>query len=266
MKRFLVFICLLIASGLPVKSFAYESCEDVIIGMTQAGPGVGSNPIYQKNCQWLAGAVAINLETRVFTSAWNYPSSEDAGKYVTSQCGNKCVAVWFYENWAYIAISADDRHYGISVKNSNDAVAECQSAGGSDCDAVIGASSGNPAVYWLYGAIAYDVATGNTGSGWNYRRRFEAENAGKASCGTEKCWVYTFQTGYGAIAKSTDGQLFGDWSSSSEKQAIKSAEKRCKKIANDKNCKSVISGSAENSSALKTIELKLPSPPVPSAQ
>lgn len=244
MKQFFAFICLLVAGSFPVTAFSYQNCEDVIVGMAPATPGLASYPIYEKRCEWLAGAVAIDLSTRVFFSAWNYPRSEDAGKYVMSQCGNSCAAIWFYENWAYIAISADDRHHGVSVKSSEDAVAQCQLSGGRDCETVIGASSGDPAIYWLYGSISYDATTEKTGGSWNYRRRHEAANAGMASCAVETCWVFTFQTGYGAIARSTDGQLFGDWSRESERQAGKIAEKRCKKTTGDKKCRVVITGAA----------------------
>ncbi len=262
MKKFAFFIVTFFASIYSHQVSSHQSCEDVIIGMVPASPGLASYPIYEQRCVWLAGAVAVNPSTRDISSAWNYSNSEEAGNYVRSQCGKSCISIWFYEDRAYIAISADDRAYGMSTNSSNDAIAKCVSMGGLGCEAVVGAGSGGAAVYWLYGSIAYDVSTGKTGGGWNYRRRFEAENAGKTSCGSEKCWVYTFQTGYGAIAKSTEGQLFGDWSANSERLAIKAAEKRCKKTTNDKNCKSVISGAAENNTAVRTIQLKLPPPPV----
>ena len=229
------------------KAHAWQSCENVVVGMTPGGNGVAGAPIYQQQCVWLAGAVAIDPATRAFSSAWNYQNPDEALAYVIAQCGRQCVGQSFFEDFAYVAISEDDRAWGVSMVSAGDAVRQCQASGNPGCVAVLGASSSAAAVYWFYGAVAYDADTGASGSSWNQRRRSDAEAAAKQSCGSENCWAYVFQGGNGAIAKSKDGRLFGAWSESARGliwSVSKEAKKSCKKATGDKDCEVVIKGPA----------------------
>jgi hypothetical protein len=55
---------------------------------------------------------------------------------------------------------------------------------------------------------------------------------------------YTFQTGYGGIAMSDDGFLFGAWSARDEGSAGKVAVKDCEKLKGKKSCSVVATGAA----------------------
>lgn len=177
------------------KAHAWQSCKNVVVGMAPGGNGVASTPIYEQRCVWLAGAVAVDPATRAYSSAWNYQNPDEALAYVVAQCGRQCVGQSFFEDFAYVAISEDDRAWGISMVSAGDAVRQCQASGNPGCVAVIGASSSAAAVYWFYGAVAYDADTGASGSSWNQLRRLDAEVAAKKGCGSENCWAYVFQGG-----------------------------------------------------------------------
>lgn len=102
MKIFVFLIVAIVAIIYSNQAASHQSCEDVIIGMAPASPGLASHPIYEQRCVWLAGAVAVNPGTRDISSAWNYSNSEEAGRYVRSQCGINCISIWFYEDRAYV--------------------------------------------------------------------------------------------------------------------------------------------------------------------
>jgi hypothetical protein len=242
-------ICALVmlAVGATLQAHASQLCENVIIGMQPASNGVAETPIFQEQCRWVAGAVVVDLRTRLFSSAWNYENPQQALDSAVGACGSQCVGLSFYEDFAYIAIAENDSIYATSTRSADEAISQCSSAGGLGCEAVIAASSTAAAVYWVYGALAYDVTTGKSGTSSGHARRTDAAAAAKAACGIETCWAYVFQTGYGAIAKSKDGQLFGAWSESSRgliNSAGKEAKKACKKATGDKDCEIVVKGGA----------------------
>ena len=108
------------------------------------------------------------------------------------------------------------------------------------------ASSTAAAIYWHYGAIAYDVESGKSGKSANRLYRADAVAKALAECGTPNCWAYGFQTGNGAIAKSADGSLFSGWSGGGGlfSSAARDAKKRCKQASGDRNCEVVIEGAA----------------------
>jgi hypothetical protein len=198
----------------------------------------------QDNCYWKYGAVAIDPATREVTSAWNYDDINVARDYVVSQCGKHCTWIAFSEDFAYIALSDDDRISATSVKSGADAKAQCTMAGGIDCSIVVDASSTGGSDYWYFGSIAYHGVTGASGAGWNYRRRSDARAASLQSCANAGCWAYTFQTGYGGIALADDGNLFGAWSARGEEVAGRAALKDCEKAKGKKTCSIVYTGSA----------------------
>jgi len=241
-------LALLLAYGFCGNAQAYQYCENVMVGMTSgAVQDGGGQPIYQQQCTWKYGAVAIDPVTRIYSSAWNYDDVNAAAAYVRAQCGDGCVWGSFSEDWAYMALSADDRVYGFSTVSSADAAARCQTAGGNDCETVLTAGSAQEGSYWVYGSVAYDVATGASGSSWNQRRRSDATAAAMESCGSATCWAYTFQGGNGAIAKSSDGKLFGGWSEAAFGligSVSKKAKKACKQATGEKDCEIVIKGPA----------------------
>jgi hypothetical protein len=245
MHRICLLALVLIGLGFSNEAKARQVCENVVIGMAPGGGG--GTPIFEQRCQWLAGAVAFNPSTREFSSAWNYSNAEEALAYVMGQCGSQCVGQSFYEDFAYIAISDDDSAWGVSMVSAADAIARCQVSGGVKCDAVIGASSSASALYWPYGALAYDVESGASASIRNQLRRSDAKRVVQERCARPGCWTYVFQTGHGAIARSKDGQLFGAWNDSARGllgNANREARKACKAATGDKHCEVVVEGPA----------------------
>jgi Domain of unknown function (DUF4189) len=247
---------------------ASRVCENVLVGETPPqiigfennnnnkpiyGP---PQPIYEERCSWKYGGVAIDPATRTYTSAWNYDDVEAAKDYVVGQCGRQCAWVSFGEDFAYIALSDDDRHSGISIVSSADAERQCQMAGGIDCATVIAASTTASSRYWHFGGIAYDPITGASGAAWNYLRRNEAQQAAVKSCASPNCWGYAFQTGYGGIAMADDSSLFGAWSARSEEGAGKAAVKNCEKDKGKKSCSVVYAGSAVAAPEFKPKKVK----------
>ena len=75
MKKILM-IGVLVLAGMFLSGTAnaWQSCENAVVGVAPGGNGVASTPLYQQQCVWLAGAVAIDPATRAFSSAWNYQS------------------------------------------------------------------------------------------------------------------------------------------------------------------------------------------------
>jgi hypothetical protein len=266
LTAFLTFALAFIA--LPSEASASQICENVqvgeqppqIIGFENNDnnkPIYGSpQPIFEQQCTWKYGAVAIDPATRGVSAAWNYDDINAAQNYVVQQCGQHCVWVSFGENFAYIALSDDDRISGISVVSSADAERQCQMAGGIDCANVVAASSTANALYWHFGGIAHDATTGASGAAWSYLRRNEAQQAAVKSCASPNCWGYAFQTGYGGIAMADDGTLYGAWSARSEGSAGKVAEKNCDKDKGKKSCSVVYTGSAVAAPEFKPKKVK----------
>lgn len=237
---------LFLAWALPQAAFATQFCQNTLVGMAPGGNGVAPTPIFQQQCSWVAGAIAFDPKTRAYASAWNNPNADQALSAAIGSCGAHCAGLSFYEDFAYVAISDDDSTYATSVRSANEAVAACIAQGGRGCEAVIGASSTAEAIYWKFGAVAYDVASGAVGRTANRYRRRDAMADALQACGKETCWSYAFQSGYGAIARSSDGRLFGAWSASNGRfsNAEKAAKKDCKKATGDKDCAIVVSGAA----------------------
>lgn len=267
--RFLSFlIALLCVLGYAPAAKASRICENVLVGETPpqivgySGPNNNQpiygppQPIYEEQCYWKYGAIALNPVTRAYSSAWNYDDPQQAQDYVKSQCGYNCAWVSFGENFAWIAISEDDRKTGVSVKSSEDAERDCTMAGGVNCATVLAGSSTADASYWYFGAVAHDPTTGAGATSWGYARRNDARQAAIESCASPGCWAYAFQTGYGGLALADDGTLFGGWSTRSEASAGKDAVKNCEKQKGKKSCSVVNTGSALAASTFKPKEEK----------
>jgi Domain of unknown function (DUF4189) len=126
----------------------------------------------------------------------------------------------------------------------NRATVKCAIAGGLDCSNIVVASSTSDFNQWRFGALAYDVTTGASSASWAHNRKSEAKADAFKSCGKAGCWVYTFQTGYGGIAMSDDGFLYGAWAARDEKSAGKIAVKNCEKEKGKKSCSVVATGAA----------------------
>jgi hypothetical protein len=105
-----------------------------------------------------------------------------------------------------------------------------------------------PTVVYLptnYGAVAYGPGNAS-GSSWNYTNQFDAERAATQACGHKDCWAYSFQGGYGAMAKQVNGQeLFAEWSGQSEQQAKAVALRSCEKVTGKGKCQIVVSSAAQ---------------------
>ncbi len=255
--RYLALILVAFAAfAIPTEAYASRICQDVQVGENPPqiigfennnnnkpiyGP---PQPIYEQQCTWKYGAAALDPSTRVFTAAWNYDDIDAAKSYVINQCGSHCAWTSFSEDFAYIAMSDDDRISGYSTTNSADAERDCTMAGGVDCATVVAASSTGAANYWYFGAIAYDATTGASGAAWGYGRRGEAQKAAMQSCAAAGCWAYAFQTGHGGMALADDGTIYGGWSARNEESAGKVALKSCEKEKGKKSCSVVYTGNA----------------------
>jgi Domain of unknown function (DUF4189) len=233
---------------------ASNVCEDVVVGQSPA-PIIGTDsnnnaiygspqPIYERRCKWKYGAVAVDPVKRSIFAGWNYDNIEAAKTSAVNQCGADCLWITFGEDLAYIALSDDNKFSGISTVSSQDAEVKCAIAGGLECANIVVASSTSDFSQWRFGALAYDVATGESAASWAHNRKSEAKADAFKSCGKAGCWVYTFQTGYGAIAMSDDGFLFGAWSARDEGSAGKVALKDCEKQKGKKSCSVVATGAA----------------------
>jgi Domain of unknown function (DUF4189) len=244
----LLFAMLSLFAAAP-EARASNVCEDVVVGNTGAGdpnnvnPGV-PQPIYERNCKWKYGAVAVDPVKRSIFAGWNYDDIDVAKTSVVNQCGADCLWITFGEDLAYVALSDDNKFSGISTVSSQDAEVKCAIAGGLECANIVVASSTSDFSQWHFGALAYDVATGESAASWAHNRKSEAKADALKSCGKAGCWVYTFQTGYGAIAMSDDGFLFGSWSARDEASAGKVAVKSCEKEKGKKSCSVVATGAA----------------------
>jgi hypothetical protein len=233
---------------------ASNVCESIVVGQSPA-PILGSDsnnnpiygspqPIYERRCKWKYGAVAVDPVKRSIYAGWNYDDIEAAKTSVVNQCGVDCLWINFGEDLAYIAVSDDNKFSGISTVSSQDAEVKCAIAGGLDCSNIVVASSTGDFNQWRFGALAYDATTGASAASWAHNRKSEAKADALKSCGKAGCWVYTFQTGYGGIAMSDDGFLFGAWSARDEESAGKIAVKDCEKVKGKKSCSVVATGAA----------------------
>jgi hypothetical protein len=245
MKQLLLLIFAMSGLCFSEQSFAYEECTLEQINDPSRDPNdpqvaYASVP----TCHSYAGAVAVDPGTRELTSAWSYEDDTAALNYVKQKCGKECIAVSFFENWVWIAISEDDNFHGISFKGFQDAISICEKSGGLQCDSVVFGSSAQASQYMTFGALAYDVVTSEKASVSGYGRRSSAEKAVKQKCNTTDCQVFTFQSDYFALAKSADGKLLGEGSNESERKAKKAAEKKCKQETNSKKCEIVVTGVA----------------------
>lgn len=244
------------AFALPYAAHASRICNNVQVGENppqvigfenndNSKPIYGpAQPIMEEQCAWKYGAVAVDPATRAISAAWNYDDIDAAKNYVINQCGSHCAWTSFGEDFAYVAMSDDDRISGYSTSSSADAEGQCAMAGGLDCATVVAASSTSNSLYWYFGAIAYDVATGESAASWGYVRKGEAHKAALQSCAVAGCWAFAFQTGHGGMALADDGTLYGGWSARSEESAGKVALKDCEKAKGKKSCSIVYTGNA----------------------
>lgn len=268
--QILKLVGLLLASTLLLfaipEAKASEICENIVVGETSAPiiaygqnnvPIYGSpQPIYQEDCHWKYGTVAVDPLSRRFVAGWNYDDIEAAKNYANSACGTHCAIISFGEDFAYVALSDDDRVSGFSTRSSAEAENQCRMAGGVDCATVVSASSTADAVYWHFGSVAYDSTTNVHGNSWALARRSDAEKSALKNCAQPGCWAYTFQTGYGGIAMADDGSLYGAWSTRGEESAGKVAVKNCEKAKGQKSCSIVATGSALSEPRYKPKPLK----------
>jgi hypothetical protein len=249
----ILFAMLILFASAP-DARASQVCENIVVGQSPA-PIIGSDtnnnpiygspqPIYESHCTWKYGAVAVDPVKRSIYAGYNYDDIEAAKMSVVSQCGAGCLWVNFGEDFAYIALSDDNKFSGISTASSQDAEVKCAIAGGLDCSNIVVVSSTSDFNQWRFGALAYDVTTGASSASWAHNRKSEAKADALKSCGKPGCWVYAFQTGYGGIAMSDDGFLFGAWSARDEGSAGKVALKDCEKQKGKKSCSVVATGAA----------------------
>jgi Domain of unknown function (DUF4189) len=255
----LLFVILAIIACSPQVS-AKEVCTSYVVGF---GPSVLSTdeygnpsyseqpPIYDTKCVDLYGAVAIDPVTRKFSASWGHETIQKAKDYVTNQCGQSCITSVVEGDYAYIALSDDDRFSGISLISSDDAESKCQASGGTECSTVIRGKSTSEPMYWDFGVLAYDKTTGTKSSSGGYKRKSEAQKAALPNCNTADCQLYVYQSSYGAIAMAKDGTFFNGWSDKDQKSAGKDAEKKCKKEGRKKSCRAVVTGSSFPASASK---------------
>lgn len=242
--RFLLVIALSLFWLAPHSARAMRVCEDIVVG-TQNAPPNGGVPIYQRECRSLAGAIAFDPQTRRYSAAWNQPDAESAAAAARNGCGPQYGVFSFYEQFAYIAMSDDGQSVGMSSRGMSEAIIDCQAPHSQACHAVIGASSTGPAASWVFGALAYDPATGAVGKAVNRSRRSDAIRDATAKCGSDECRVYAYRYGYGALAVGDGGRVFGG--SAESKGLFKSAAREAKaacKNAGETNCRIVAEGDA----------------------
>lgn len=237
--------CLVLAAmfGFSPRARAGQYCQNAVIGQTGGGNGRAPTPIYQQQCQWVAGAVAFEVSTRRFGSAWNHSDPEQALGAAASACGEQCVAQSFWSDYLYVAMDDEDRAWGLSENSDSQAVQQCQAAGGRQCIVVLVASSTGPATYSGFSAIAYDAATGAQGKAVDLPRARDAMAAARQQCGTPQCWAYSFQgSGAAAIARSRNGQLVGAWVASEGllSNPSRKAKSQCKAQTGDPDCEVVV--------------------------
>ncbi|WP_175485680.1 DUF4189 domain-containing protein [Pseudoxanthomonas sp. GM95] len=229
-------------SGLSSQAEATEFCDNVMVGQTGGGNGTAPTPIFQRQCSSVAGAVAFDVSTRGFSSAWSDPDPGHALRAAVSQCGGHCIAQSFWSDYFYVAIADNDRAWGFSERSDKEAVQQCQNNGGQGCVVVLVGSSTGPASYFGFSALAYDASTGAQGKAVELARERDAKAAAIQQCGTPACWAYAFQgSGSAAIARSKDGQLVAAWVASEGllSNPSRKAKSACKKQTGDGDCEVV---------------------------
>ncbi|MGR2921511.1 DUF4189 domain-containing protein [Acinetobacter sp. 1125_18A] len=103
-----------------------------------------------------------------------------------------------------------------------------------------------PAELSNWGVVAYGP-NNRWASGQNYLSAADAERAAVQICGHKDCWAYSFQGGFGAIAKQTNGrELFAEWSSQSLQKAEAAVMQSCEKVFGKGKCQVVVSSAAQH--------------------
>lgn len=216
-------LVVLAACGFSGKALAYQSCQNVVVGMVN-----GNQPVFQQQCTWLAGAVALNPTTRAFSSAWNHPNADNALAEVRRSCGSNCVAVSFYSDYYYMAASESDViGWGETPEQAE---YQCAIASkGAPCYVVVAAGSGGAARYWHFHALGYNSSQ-DKGYAWrDARRRQSARSGVLEQCGKEPdCFVFVYTQDHAAIARSESGKLYAS-DGKTAGQARRAARKYCAK-------------------------------------
>ncbi|MGV8959917.1 MAG: DUF4189 domain-containing protein [Stenotrophomonas sp.] len=197
---------------------AWQSCQDVVVGTK------GNQPIFQQQCAWLAGAVALNPQTRAMGAVWNYPDADQAKAAALRDCGPACLVVSFYDDHFYLAASEqDDIGYAASADR---ALLQClQSSRDTPCDVIVSAGSAGPPLYWHFNALAYNSSQ-KAAYGWTGAvRRGEAKAGVLKACGGEpECFAYVHQLEHAAMAEGENGKLYaadGNTAGKARRAAIK---------------------------------------------
>ncbi|RRU24720.1 DUF4189 domain-containing protein [Stenotrophomonas sp. 278] len=205
------------------KAHAWQSCQNVVVGMVN-----GNQPVFQQQCTWLAGAIALNPTTRGLSSAWNHPDADKALAEVRRSCGSGCVAASFYSDHYYMAASDTD----VIGWGETAELAEYQclmASQGAPCDVVVAAGSGGAARYWYFHALGYNSAQ-DKGYAWREaHRRRDARTRVQNQCGNEsECFVFVYTQDHAAIARSESGKLYAS-DGKTAGQARRAARKYCAK-------------------------------------
>lgn len=215
---------LVVATGLGWAGHAkaWESCQDVVIGMQ------GNQPIFQRQCVWLAGAVALDPVTRAMGAVWNYSDAGEAKAVAQQQCGARCLVVSFYDDYFFMAASDEDViGYGSTAAA---ALNQCKAVSPplSLCNVVVSAGSGGAPVYRYFNALAYNSTQQRAYTTVASKRRGEARNEVLQKCGGEPdCFVFVHQQYYAAMAMGDDGRLYAA-EDDTARRARAAASKYCK--------------------------------------
>lgn len=217
-------LALLLLAGLGATgtASAWQSCENVVVGMT------GNQPVFQQQCTWLAGGIAMNPATRAIGSSWNHPVADNALKAAVASCGPNCFGLSFFEDHYYFAASdADAIGYGAT---SELAMQQCVlAAHGARCDVVVSAGSGGAAQYWHFNALAYNGVQ-QKAYGWQGAMRHrDARDSILKQCGGEPdCFAFVTQLAHSAMARDESGKLYASDGQTAGK-ARRAANKYCAK-------------------------------------
>jgi hypothetical protein len=209
------------ALGWSGSAKAWQSCQDVVVGMY-----ANNQPVLQSQCEWLAGAVALDPASRAMGSVWNYSDADQAKAAAQRDCGPSCLVVSFYDDYFYLAASDDDA-IGYAA-TADEAVRQCVLARpGARCDVVVSAGSGGRAVYWPFNALGYNGKQQKAYATAGGARRRDARQAVLQLCGGEPdCFAYVHQLAHAAMALGADGELYASEGNSAG-QARRAAKKYC---------------------------------------
>jgi hypothetical protein len=217
----LLALMLLAGCGVAGKASAWQSCENVVVGMVN-----GNQPVFQQQCNWLAGGVAMDPATRAIGSSWNHPVANVALAAAMRSCGPGCIGLSFFEDHYYFAASDnDDVGYGATAELAQQ---QCVlAARGARCDVVVSAGSGGAATYWYFNALAFN-GTQQKAYGWvGAARHRDARNGVLGQCGGEPdCFAFVYQVANAAIARGEDGKLYASDGPTAGK-ARRAANKYC---------------------------------------